>query len=96
MSEHSRRLDHAVFSEHARLQMRRRRLDVRNVRAVLDQPESVSAGRPGRVVVQARLPLPPSGKVYLVRIVVDVDRLPPEVVTAYRTRRFARYGSQPP
>jgi hypothetical protein len=30
-------------------------------------------------------------RVYLVRVFVDVDREPPEVVTAYRTSKLAKY-----
>jgi len=63
---------------------------------VLIQPEQIVQRRIGRVVAQARMALPPSGKVYLVRVVIDVDRWPPEVVTAYRTTRFSRYGSSAP
>jgi len=32
-----------------------------------------------------------SGKPWLVRIVVDVDRNPPEIVTVYRTSNVRRY-----
>jgi hypothetical protein len=32
-----------------------------------------------------------AGKVYLVRVIVDVDRQPAEVVTVYRTSRIAKY-----
>jgi hypothetical protein len=33
---------------------------------------------------------------YLVRVVVDVDRRPAEVVTAYRTTRLSRYWRDEP
>jgi hypothetical protein len=32
-----------------------------------------------------------SGKTYLVRVFVDIDRSPAEVVTVYRTTRIAKY-----
>jgi len=32
---------------------------------------------------------------YLVRVFVDVDRTPEEVVTAYRTSKIEKYRSQP-
>jgi len=41
------------------------------------------------VVLQARAE--PEGKVYLIRVVVDVDRQPAEVVTVYRTSKIAKY-----
>jgi hypothetical protein len=38
----------------------------------------------------------PSGEPqYLLRVLVDVDRAPPEVVTVYRTSRIAKYRRQP-
>ncbi len=75
--------------------MSRRGVDIASVRQVLYQPEAIVPGRAGRVVVQARIPMGPAEKVYLVRVVVDVDRRPAEVVTVYRTTKFARYGSNP-
>jgi hypothetical protein len=32
---------------------------------------------------------------HLLRVFVDVDREPPDVVPAYRTSRVAKYGSKP-
>jgi len=29
---------------------------------------------------------------YLVRVIIDVDRNPNEIVTVYRTTKFAKYG----
>ena len=57
------------------------------------KPDSVRPVRPGRVVVQ-RLGLagdPP--RRYLLRVFVDVDRRPPEIVTLYRTSRIEKYRS---
>jgi hypothetical protein len=31
------------------------------------------------------------GKIYLLRVLVDIDRQPAEVVTAYRTSRVEKY-----
>lgn len=59
------------------------------MRQVLAAPEQRVAVRPGRVVLQARAEL--EGKVYLIRVVVDVDRQPAEVVTVYRTSKIAEY-----
>jgi hypothetical protein len=78
-----------LFSEHARQQMAIRQLTEDDVLAVLRAPEEILPVREGRVVAQTLL----AG--YLVRVFVDVDRSPPEVVTAYRTSRIDRYRSQP-
>jgi hypothetical protein len=43
----------------------------------------------GQDVVQSRIAL--AGKTYLLRVFVDIDRDPAEVVTVYRTSRIAKY-----
>jgi len=75
----------AVLTVHAAEQMARRQLSEADVRRVLHSPEEVLPVRPGRVVAQALL-----GE-YLLRVFVDVDRTPPEVVTAYKTRKIEKY-----
>ena len=45
--------------------------------------------RPGREVLQSRIEF--KGRIYLVRVFVDIDRVPLEVVTAYRTSRIEKY-----
>lgn len=82
-----------VLSRHAGWEIARRGLDLGLVQEVLRAAEQVVTIRPGRVVFQSRhfLGLPP--KQYLVRVVVDIDREPAVVVTAYRTSRIAKYWS---
>ena len=75
----------AVITPHAAEQMHQRQIVEKDVRAVLAQPGEVVSVRGGRVVVQAR-----QGR-YLVRVFVDIDRSPPEVVTVYRTSRVEKY-----
>ena len=81
----------AVLTDHARGQMARRGLDERVVRRVLEAPDSVEPVRQGRIVVQKHLPMGVPQREYLIRVFVDVDRTPPEIVTAYRTSRIAKY-----
>jgi hypothetical protein len=47
--------------------------------------------RPGRDVLQSRVAL--AGKIFLVRVFVDIDRVPAEIVTVYLTSRIAKYWS---
>ncbi len=61
------------------------------IRAVLARPEQRESVRPGREVLQSRVSMGSPARVYLVRVFVDVDREPPEVVTAYRTSKLAKY-----
>ena len=45
--------------------------------------------RPGCEVLQSRLEI--EGRLYLVRVFVDIDRVPPQVVMAYRTSKIEKY-----
>ena len=54
------------------------------------KPERVETVREGRVVASARVDF--EDKPYLVRVFVDVDREPFEIVTAYRTSKIGKYG----
>ena len=55
------------------------------VEAVLAAPEQQVPGYAGCLVCQSRVGL------FLVRVVVEPDRDPPEVVTAYRTSDVGKY-----
>jgi hypothetical protein len=82
----------AVLTDHARRQMVRRDLDEGVVRYVLEAPDSVELVREGRIVAQKFLPLGKPARQYLIRVFVDVDRTPAEIVTVYRTSRIGKYG----
>ena len=60
-------------------------LSIEEVEAVLAAPEQMIPGHSGRVVYQSRV-----GQ-FLVRVVVEPDSNPLEVVTAYRTKNVAKY-----
>ncbi len=79
---------------HAAFEMQRRGIAESVVRGVLAAPEQRHAVRPGRDVLQSRIAF--AGKTYLIRVFVDVDRKPAEVVTVYRTSRVAKYWRAEP
>jgi len=81
-------ISQAVLSEHAARQMARRQITAADALCVLAAPEQVLEVRPGRVVAQGLV----GG--YLLRVFVDVDRTPAEVVTAYRTSKIEKYRSR--
>ena len=56
---------------------------------ILAAPEQREPVRVGRDVLQSRITI--DGTQYLVRVFVDVDRTPVEVVTAYRTSKIEKY-----
>ena len=78
-----------IFTEHALEQMAKRQISETDILQVLRAPETILPIREGRIVAQSLV----AG--YLVRVFVDVDRSPFEVVTAYRTSKIERYRSQP-
>ncbi len=83
-----------LITPNAAGEMRRRGIDEATLRQVMGAPEQRRNLRPGRDVLQARIEL--SGKTYLLRAFVDVDRVPPEVVTIYRTSKIAKYWRSEP
>ena len=85
-----------ILSEHAARERVRRGISLGDLERVMEAPERVIEVRLGRVLVQARLDPGIGGKMYLLRVFVDVDRFPPEVVTVYRTSKIAKYERRRP
>ncbi len=85
-----------VFTSHARFEMQRRGLSEDRVRQVLEAPEQRWEVRPGRHVLQSKISIGEPSKTYVVRVIVDVDRQPNEVVTAYRSSKIDKYWRQEP
>ena len=82
-----------VITVHATFEARRR-IDEQTVHAVLSAPEQRLPVRPGRDVFQSRVDVGEPTKRYLVRVFVDIDRSPAEVVTAYMTSRINKYWQE--
>ena len=80
-----------VISDHARWQAGRRGIDEETIRKVARAPEQVVAVRQGREVRQSRIRFGTSGKLYLVRVIVDTSREEATVVTVHRTSDPQRY-----
>ena len=88
MPEH---VDNYLITPHAAYEMKRRSISEEIIRRVLSSPEQTVQLRPGRKVMQTRIKFPDSGKIYLVRVFVDTNCDPVEVVTAYRTSKIIKY-----
>ncbi len=69
-----------VISGHARLEMQRRDVTDGLVQHVVAAPEQRFPVRDGRVVLQSRVTMGRPPKMYLVRVVIDIDRRPAEVL----------------
>ena len=79
------------LTDHARFEMARRQITESDVSQVLAAPEQSEMVWEGRMLYQSRIRLGKPAKNYLLRVVVDIDREPPEVVTVYRTSKIAKY-----
>jgi len=87
--------DELVFSRHALQQMARRSIAEDDVRLAIRTAEQSWEVRPGRAVFQTLRDFGQPPKNYLLRVFVDLDREPAEVVTVYRTSKISRYSQQP-
>ena len=79
-----------ILTEHAESEFARRNISRDVVSATLTAPEQRFEVRPGREVFQSRV----DGG--LIRVFVDVDRQPAEVVTAYITSKIQKYWRAEP
>ena len=79
------------LTEHARWEMERRQISEFDVAQVLAVPQQTSVVRTGRAVYQSQLKWGAPQRAYLLRVFVDLDREPPEVVTVYRTSKIEKY-----
>jgi hypothetical protein len=84
-------LEEPVFSEHALWELARRGISTEEVAAVLRSPGQAWQVRPGRSLYQTRSTQADTQKAYLLRVFVDVDREPAQVVTAYRASKVEKY-----
>jgi hypothetical protein len=79
------------LTDHARMEMARRQISETEVARVLAVPEQSEIVHEGRAVYQSQISLSESSKTYVLRVFVDIDREPPEVVTVYRNSKVQKY-----
>jgi hypothetical protein len=85
-----------VLTGHALFEMGRRGLTEEAVVGVLRQPEQRWELRPGRHILQSKVTAGEPPRAYIVRVIVDIDDVPPVVVTAYRTSKVLKYWRHEP
>ena len=83
-----------VITPHCAFEMKRRMISEDVVRFVLRAPEQRLSLRPGRVVLQSKMKM--EDRTYLIRVFVDIDRHPTEVVTTYLTSKISKYWRNEP
>ena len=69
-----------ILTDHAIRELERRGIGEQDIDGVLKNPAQCLELRPGRVVLQSKTQ--DGGTEYLLRVFVDIDRNPAEVVTA--------------
>jgi hypothetical protein len=80
-----------ILTDHAVAEARRRGISEGTVFEVATTPEQRLAGRAEREVRQSRIIDAASGKLQLIRVIVDCGEDRDTVVTAYRTSKVRKY-----
>jgi hypothetical protein len=91
MAKHPKSITTYRLTDHAWFEMTRRQISAAEVESVLAAPEQTECVREGRAVYQSRIELGEPSKTYLLRVVVDIDCQPSEVVTVYRSSQVQKY-----
>ena len=78
------------ITDHAYFEMQRRGISKKIIQSILTNPDQIVEIRQGRSVYQSKVQFDASNKMYLIRVFIDIDREPPEVVTAYRTSKIEK------
>ena len=84
-------MEKIVFTDHALFEMKHRGLPREIIEKIITEPEQQWEVRKGRMVLQSRIPFGDTAEIYLVRVFMDIDRNPPEIVTAYKTSKIEKY-----
>jgi hypothetical protein len=79
------------IKNHARFEMERRQIDEATVRTIAAKPEQILKTSGNRWIYQSRIQPSDTNKVYLIRVIVDLGPLPPEVITVYRSSKIDKY-----
>jgi hypothetical protein len=84
-------MDDYIITDHAYFEMQRRGISKKIIQSILTNPDQIVEIRQGRSVYQSKVQFDASYSMYLIRVFIDIDREPPEVVTAYRTSKIEKY-----
>jgi len=82
------------LTDHARLEKEHRQTTEAEIAQVLSAPEQSEIVRPVRMVYQSRIEFGEPDQTYLLRVFVDVDRRPAEVVRLIELARLRSTGDR--
>jgi len=80
-----------VFTDYARFEMQRRRIDEAQIRALLAHPQQSIPGRKGRIIVQGKYEDHVEGKEMLLRVITERVGKEVRIITAYKTSKIGKY-----
>ena len=80
-----------LLTDHVKEEMVRRNIEESEIGNVLANPDQMEEVIEGRNVYQSKITKGEPPKTRLLRVFVDIDRDPPEVVTVYRTSKVEKY-----
>jgi hypothetical protein len=83
-----------ILKDHVLQEMEKRDIPPELVKSVLNNPEQIVSGYNNRKVYQSRLDFG-DGQEYLLRLIVESNREPIEVITAYQTSKIDKYWGKP-
>lgn len=86
--------DRVSLTEHARSEAQRRGISEETVLQIARAPEQRVAASSGREIRQSRVRDPVSGKLHLVRVVVESGPDEDTIVTVYRSSKIRKYWSE--
>ncbi len=78
------------LSRHAQEEMDRRRIPLAWLESVLENPQQIISEYQREKVYQSQIDFG-RGKIYLLRVIVDDQAVPPMVITVYRTSKIMKY-----
>jgi Domain of unknown function (DUF4258) len=86
--------DRLRMTEHARGEALRRAISEEEALEVARTPEQRLPGRSGREIRQSRVIDPVSGKLHLIRVVVEASADAESIVTVYRSSKIRKCWSE--
>jgi len=83
---------HYIFSEHALIQIRKRKLDIQFIENTLDFPDKILPDDP-EITVYQKVGFD-NNKSYLYRVFVNIQKRPMVIVTVYKTSKIVKYENK--
>jgi hypothetical protein len=84
-------MDKFIFSKHAEEQMLRRGITHETVMFVLSHPEEILEDNEDATVIILQSLITEGNQVFLLRIFVNKDKFPHEIITLYKTSKIQKY-----